>query len=108
MKSLLSRVAKLETGIDVARLSDDQLRRLDAKRLSLAQIQALDVAKLTDEQALALDVSILTDEQLDALQDRCGPEAIALIKSMSDEELRALAEMRLCVWLPGYRPDLSA
>src|ERR1044071_5423537 len=98
MNKLLSRMAKIEQGIDVSWLSDDQLRRLDVRKLSRQQIQSLDVTKLTDEQIKAIGPDALTDEQLEALSSGCPAEIAAIIESMTDDELQAVIEMRVCVW----------
>ena len=103
-----SRVTKLERGLDYSHLSGEHLRRLDVRKLSRQQIQSLDVTKLNDEQIKAIGPDALTDEQLEMLSSGCPPEIAAIIKSMTDDELQAVIEMRVCVWYPGYIPALTA
>jgi hypothetical protein len=104
VNSLKSRISRIETGIDVARLSDEQLKRLDFSRLSREQVQSLDVARLTEDQVLQLDFADLTDAQLgDVIKgfDEKYPDMQRVIHAMADEELTAVKEMRLCPWYPG-------
>jgi pyruvate dehydrogenase complex dehydrogenase (E1) component len=111
VNSLKSRISRIETGIDVARLSDEQLKRLDFSRPSREQVQSLDIARLTDEQVVKLDFKDLTAAQLAAVSkdfDEKFPEMAAVIESMADEELTAIKEWRLCPWHPGYRGEFGA
>jgi hypothetical protein len=108
MQSLKSRIRKVETGIDVARLNDEQLKRLDLARLSFEQVQALDVTGLSIDQLVQLDVKSLTDAQLVAIRnsyDEENPKMSATIRGMTDEELAATREGRLSLWYPGYIQD---
>jgi hypothetical protein len=108
VNSLKSRIRRIETGIDVARLSDEQLKRLDFSRLSREQIQALDIRRLTEDQVIQLDFANLTDAQLDAVIkgfDEKYPDMQRVIHAMADEELTAVKDMRLCPWYPGYTGD---
>jgi len=106
--NLKTRLTRIEQGIDVARLSDDQLQRLDMSRLSLAQIQSLDVTKLTVQQLETIGFENMTSGQVNALADLIDPETKAWIKSLSDEELRAAAEGRYERWEPGYKGESNA
>jgi hypothetical protein len=104
MQSLKSRIRKVETGLDVSRLSREQVQLLDVSRLSFAQVQSLDVSQLTDEQIVRLDFAHLTDAQLETVGrgfDEKFPEMAAIIHQMSDEELTAVKERRLDLWYPG-------
>jgi hypothetical protein len=111
MSNLKSRIRKVETGIDVARLNDEQLKRLDISRLSFEQVQALDVTGLSIDQLVQLDVKSLTDAQLVAVRNRYdeeNPKMSATIRGMTDEELRAAKEGRLWLCYPGYIHDSNA
>jgi len=106
--NLEQRIRRIETGLDVSRLSREQLRMLDMSKLTRGQVQSLDVSQLTDEQLFQLDFKSLTDAQLAAVSkgfDEQYPEMAAVIHSMGDEELKAVKERRLDVWYPGYSPD---
>lgn len=108
--NLQQRIRRIETSIDVARLSSEQLKRLNTSRLSLEQIQALDIAQLTDEQLVRLDFKDLTDAQIEAMSkgfDDKFPEMAAVIESMTDDELTAIKEWRLCPWHPGYKGEFG-
>jgi hypothetical protein len=109
--NLQQRIRRVETSIDVSRLSGEQVRRLDLSRLSLEQIQALDIARLTDEQVVRLDFATLTDAQLAAVSkgfDDKFPEMAAVIESLTDDELTAIKEWRLCPWHPGYKGEFGS
>jgi hypothetical protein len=112
MANLLSRVTKIETGIDVARLSREQVQMLDMSKLSLSQQAALDVTLLTMDQIVQLGFENLTDAQLSAITNgECSwisREESAWIRSLSDDELDAAAEGRYERWEPGYKPELNA
>lgn len=111
MSKLLSRVTKIETSIDVARLTREQVQMLDMSKLSREQLAALDITLLTMDQVVAMGFENLTDEQLTAITNgECywmPPEEAAWIHSLSDEELNALAEGRYERWEPGYKPESS-
>ena len=112
MSKLLSRVTKIETGIDVRRLTREQIQMLDMSKLSREQLAAIDVTLLTMNQVVAMGFENLTDEQLTAIANgECywmPPEDAAWIHSLSDEELDAVAEGRYERWEPGFKPELSA
>lgn len=111
MSNLKSKIRRVETELDVSRLSREQIQMLDVSRLSLEQIQALDIARLTDEQIVRLDFATLTDAQLDALIkgfDENYPEMQTVIHSMTAEELTAVKEWRLCPWHPGYKGEFDS
>ena len=106
-RNINSRLTKLEHELDYSYLNGEQLRRIDVRRLTSKQIQSLDVLQLSDEQVRAIGFEAMTDSQIDALARLCPPEIAAIINAMSDEELQAVLERRLCPWYPGYKPDLS-
>lgn len=112
MSKLLSRVTKIETSIDVRRLTREQIQMLDVSKLSRAQCEALDVTRLTMDQIVQVGFENLTDEQLSAITNgECAwmsREDSAWIHSLSDDELDAVAEGRYERWEPGYKPELSA
>ena len=112
MSKLLSRVTKIETGIDVTRLTREQVQMLDMSKLSREQMAAIDVTVLTMTQVVQIGIENLTDEQLNAITNgECAwmsREDSAWIHSLSDEELDAVAEGRFERWEPGYKPELSA
>jgi hypothetical protein len=110
MSSLKARIRRIETGLDVSRLSREQLRMLDMSKLSREQVQFLDVSQLTNEQLFQLDLKSLTDEQLAAVSkgfDEKFPEMAAIIHQMNDEELTAVKERRLDLWYPGCTAELN-
>jgi hypothetical protein len=108
MSSLKSRIRNIETGLDVSRLSREQIRMLDISRLTREQKESLDGEHLTDEQIYSIGIDNLTDAQLTAIikdSDEKYPELQAVIHSMSNEELTAVKEGRLNIWYPGYIHD---
>jgi hypothetical protein len=111
MSGLESRVAKIETGIDIAQLSREQAQMLDVSKLSRAQCEALDITLLTMNQVVQVGFENLTDAQLNAITNgECAwmsREDSAWIHSLSDDELDAVAEGRYERWEPGYKPELS-
>lgn len=111
MSSLKQRIRRIETGLDVTRLSREQVRLLNVSKLSREQMEALDATHLTNEQVFSIGLDNLTDEQIAALSkgfDEQCPEMAAVIRQMSDEELTAVKERTLDIWFPGFIPDLSA
>jgi hypothetical protein len=105
VNNLKNRVNKVMAGIDVTRLSGEQLRMLDVTRLTFDQRQRLDVTQLTDEQIYQIGFENMTDGQLNALV--CADEDERLwVESLSDDELDAVAEGRLWRWKPGYITSL--
>ena len=114
MHSLQSRVAKIETGIDVRRLTREQIQMLDVSKLSREQLAAIDITLLTMNQVVEIGFENITDEQLNAITNgECEwlPRDDAQwqwIHGLSDEELEAAAEGRYERWEPGYRPESSA
>jgi hypothetical protein len=103
-----SRLTRIERELDYSCLRGEQLRRLDVRKLSRQQIQSLDVMQLSDEQIFAIGLDSLSDHQLEALSGNCSPEIEAIIETMTDDELRAAAEGRMCVWYRGYKGELTA
>lgn len=111
MSNLGSRIRRVETGIDVTRLSREQIQLLDVSRLSIEQIHALDLTQLTEAQCLQLDIDKLSSAQLEVVcdeYDRQHPEMRAVFRSMSDEELDAVKRGRLSPWHPGYTGEFNA
>src|ERR1051325_10392585 len=111
MSNLKSRIRRIETGLDVSRLSREQVGLLDVSKLTREQRAALNGSHLTAEQIFSIGIKNLTDGQLAALSkgfDEQHPEMAAVIRQMSDEELTAVKERRLDIWYPGFIPDLSA
>jgi hypothetical protein len=105
MSSLKSRIRRIETGLDVSRLSREQIHLLDISKLTREQKEALDATHLTDKQIFSIGMENLTCAQLDALSDLCPSETAAHIETLNAEELNAVAEGRMCVWFPGYIQD---
>lgn len=111
MSSLKFRIRKIETGLDVARLTAAQVRLLDVSRLTREQIESLDGLHLTDEQIDLIGLDNLTDAQIEAINkgyDVKYPKMREVVRSLSDEELTAAREGRLDLWYPGYIHDLCA
>jgi hypothetical protein len=110
MSNLKSRIRRIETGLDVGRLSREQVQLLDVSKLTREQRAALDGSHLTDEQIDLIGLDKLTDAQLAAVSkgfDERYPEMAAVIHVMSDEELTAVKERRLDVWYPGFNGEWS-
>jgi hypothetical protein len=108
MQSLKSRIRRIETGLDVSRLSREQVQLLDISKLTREHTQALNISQLTDGQIVQLDFAHLTDAQLADVSkgfDEQYPEMAAVIHQMSDEELTAVKERRLDIWFPGCTAD---
>ena len=105
MGSLKSRIRKIETGLDVSRLSREQIQMLDISRLTREQKESLDGEHLTDEQIYSIGLDNLTMAQLEAIGGKCSPEVDAHIKTLSVDELNAVSEGRMWIWFPGYIHD---
>lgn len=90
--TLKSRVERIESGIDYAALSPEQVARLDVTRLSKQQVQRLNVLHLTETQMSLLNLRDLSDEQLEVVAGEVPAEVQAWLDSLSDEELAALID----------------
>lgn len=90
--TLKSRVERIESGIDYAALSREQVARLDIRKLTVPQLPALNVAHLTEAQLESLSVRDLSDAQIDDILASSPPEVRAWLQSLSDEELLAVKE----------------
>jgi hypothetical protein len=106
VKSLKSRVSKIELSIDVTRLTGEQIRSLKIRRLTHRQKEALDVTQLTIEQIEELGFENMTEAQLEAIANTCDEAERRWIRSLSHDELEAVSEGLFWRWEPGYRPEL--
>ena len=108
---LKERIDRITAGIDVARLSREQVQTLDLSKLSREQWAAIDISLLTMNQVLQIGFENLTGEQMSAIADgECywlPREDSVWLRSLSDEELDAVAEGRYERWEPGHRPGLN-
>ena len=109
---LKERIDRITAGIDVARLSREQVQTLDVSKLSREQWAALDITCLTVNQILEIGFDNLTEKQLDAIiKGECSWMSrgdAEWLHGLSDEELDAVAEGRYERCEPGFKPELSA